>query len=117
MNTLQPLIQQRADPFIGKHADGYYYFTASVPAYDRIEIRRARTMEGLTGATPVAGWHKPDSGPMSELIWAPEIHRINGAWYVYFAAAPSREIKNDLFQHRMYAVTTASENPLEGKWT
>ena len=116
MNTLQPLIQQRADPFIGKHADGYYYFTASVPAYDRIEIRRARTIAGLAEAKPVAVWHKPDIGPMSELIWAPEIHRINGAWYVYFAAAPSREIKDDLFQHRIYAITTSADNPLEGQW-
>lgn len=33
-----PLIIQRADPYIYKHTDGYYYFTASVPSYDRIEI-------------------------------------------------------------------------------
>jgi len=78
MKTLQPLIQQRADPFIGKHTDGYYYFTASVPAYDRIEVRRARTIAELATATPVDVWHKPDIGPLSELIWAPEIHRING---------------------------------------
>lgn len=47
-----PLIIQRADPYIYKHTDGYYYFTASVPSYDRIEIRRARTLEGLAHAAP-----------------------------------------------------------------
>jgi len=117
MKTLQPLIQQRADPFIGKHTDGYYYFTASVPAYDRIEVRRARTIAELATATPVDVWHKPDIGPLSELIWAPEIHRMDKAWYVYFAAAPSREIKDNLFQHRIYAITTRADNPLEGQWT
>jgi GH43 family beta-xylosidase len=117
MNPLQPLILQRADPFIGKHHDGYYYFTASVPAYDRIEVRRARSIAELGTATPVDVWQKPDSGPMSELIWAPEIHWIDGAWYVYFAAAPSRAIKDNLFQHRIYAVTTPAANPLEGTWT
>lgn len=26
-----PVIIQRADPYIYKHTDGYYYFVASVP--------------------------------------------------------------------------------------
>jgi GH43 family beta-xylosidase len=116
VKVLQPLIEQRADPFIHKHTDGYYYFTASVPAYDRIELRRARSIAELPSAPPVAVWHKPDEGPLSELIWAPEIHFNQGAWYVYFAAAPSREIKGDLFQHRMYAISTKADNPLEGDW-
>ncbi|KAF0096063.1 MAG: putative Alpha-N-arabinofuranosidase 2 precursor [Puniceicoccaceae bacterium 5H] len=117
MKLLKPLIEQRADPFVYKHSDGYYYFTASVPAYDRIEVRRAKTIAGLAEATPVDVWHKPETGPLSDLIWAPEIHFHDGSWYVYFAAAPSREIKDDLFQHRMYAISTDSANPLEGKWT
>ena len=62
-------------------------------------------------------WRKPDSGPCSDLVWAPEIHHNMGAWYVYFAAAPSREIKDGLFQHRMYAISARTDNPLEGDWT
>ncbi|MDA5483519.1 alpha-N-arabinofuranosidase, partial [Yersinia intermedia] len=38
-NYPNPLIEQRADPFIYRHTDGYYYFTASVPEYDRLELR------------------------------------------------------------------------------
>jgi GH43 family beta-xylosidase len=116
MTLLKPLIEQRADPFIYKHADGFYYFTASVPAYDRIEVRRARTIAALAEAEAVAVWRKPDEGALSELIWAPEIHFNQGAWYVYFAAAPTREIKDELFQHRMYAISTDADNPLEGEW-
>lgn len=116
MKLLTPLILQRADPFVYKHTDGYYYFTASVPAYDGIELRRAKTIGGLTGATTVMVWRKPETGPFSELIWAPEIHFRQGAWYIYFAAAPSREIKDNLFQHRMWAITTDAANPLEGEW-
>ncbi|MDX3774711.1 glycoside hydrolase family 43 protein [Chromatiaceae bacterium AAb-1] len=117
MTTLQkPLIEQRADPCIYKHSDGYYYFTASVPAYDLIELRRARTLAGLPDAPAVAVWHKPDSGAYSELIWAPEIHFNQGAWYIYFAAAPSREIKNKLFQHRMYVIRCTDANPISGHW-
>ena len=120
--VLTPLIEQRADPFIYKHTDGFYYFTASVPAYDRIELRRAKTIAELATAKTVDVWHKPDTGPYSELIWAPEIHfnkdpqSGESAWYVYFAAAPSREIKDKLFQHRMYAIRNSAANPLEGEW-
>jgi GH43 family beta-xylosidase len=113
---MNPLIPQRADPFVYRHDDGYYYFTASVPEYDRVELRRSRTIAGLATATPVDVWRKPASGPMSDLIWAPEIHHLEGSWYVYFAAAPSREIRDGLFQHRIYILTTSARNPLDGPW-
>ena len=116
MKQLQPLIEQRADPFIYKHTDGYYYFTGSVPSYEGIELRRAKTIAELPDAETKIVWHKPDTGPYSDLVWAPEIHFNHGAWYVYFAAAPSREIKDDLFQHRMYAIKCNDDNPVTGKW-
>jgi GH43 family beta-xylosidase len=117
MNPLQPLILQRADPCIRRFDDGWYYFTASVPAYDRIELRRARTIAELPSVPTVDVWRKPATGPFSELIWAPELHRLFDTWVVFFAAAPSREIKHDLFQHRMWAITTTAPNPLEGRWS
>ena len=117
MKPLQPLILQRADPNIRRHTDGWYYFTASIPAYDCIELRRARSIAELATAQTVVVWHKPATGPYSELIWAPELHHLFGAWHIYFAAAPSRAIKDDLFQHRMYTISTTAENPLEGKWS
>lgn len=108
-----PLIEQRADPWVLKHTDGFYYFTGSVPEYDRIELRRASTIEGLTDAEQVVVWKKHESGPMSKNIWAPELHFIAGKWYVYFAAA--RE--DAPFRHRMYVLENESANPLEGSWT
>lgn len=119
MNELDlpmPLIEQRADPHLYRHRDGYYYFTASVPAYDGIELRRAKTLAELPQAETAIVWRKPDEGPLSELIWAPELHYLRGAWYVYFAAAPTRAIKDGLFQHRMYCLYTDAENPLQGEW-
>ena len=113
---LKPLILQRADPHISRHADSFYYLTASVPEYDRIELRRALTLEGLADAPLFDVWHKPDTGPYSELIWAPELHFNQGAWYVYFAAAPTRAIKDGLFQHRMYAIRNQAADPFSGTW-
>src|SRR3954452_18147103 len=93
-----PLAAQRADPQIFKHTDGYYYLTATVPAYDRIVLRRATTLQGLATAPEATIWQRHTSGDMGAHIWAPEIHFINGKWYVYFAAAPA----NDVWRIRMW---------------
>ena len=112
-----PIVIQRADPYIHKHSDGYYYFTASVPEFDSIELRRARMIEELQDAETVTVWKKHEDGEMSELIWAPEIHYINEKWYIYFAAAPNREVTGITFNHHMYVLENDSKNPLEGQWT
>jgi GH43 family beta-xylosidase len=116
LTFLNPIIEQRADPWIYKHTDGFYYFTASVPEYDRIEVRRARTIQELGLAQPAVAWRKYVTGPLSANIWAPEIHYIDGKWYIYFAAARTTETKDGLFDHRMYVIECASENPLKGEW-
>ena len=75
-----PILLQRADPHVVLHSDGWYYFTATVPEYDRIELRRARTLGALASADSKVVWSKHESGPMSHHIWAPEIHFIDGKW-------------------------------------
>ncbi len=112
-----PLVFQRADPFIYKHTDGYYYFSASVPEYDRIEIRRSPTLAGLDTAEPYVAWHCHIDGEMSHLIWAPEIHYLRGKWYIYFAAAPNDEVTGITFNHRMFVIENPNENPLTPDWT
>ncbi|MCZ4507454.1 family 43 glycosylhydrolase [Streptomyces sp. ActVer] len=108
-----PIAEQRADPHIFKHTDGYYYFTATVPAYDRIVMRRATTLQGLSTAAETTIWTKHASGEMGAHIWAPEIHFIDGKWYVYFAAGAS----NDIWKIRPYVLETSAANPLTGTWT
>lgn len=113
---INPIIEQRADPWVYRHSDGYYYFTASVPEYDRIEVRRSRTIQGLGEAEAVVAWRKYETGSLSANIWAPEIHYIQGKWYIYFAAARTTETRDGLFDHRMYVIENSSANPLEGVW-
>jgi GH43 family beta-xylosidase len=108
-----PILPQRADPFVTLHSDGYYYFTASVPEYDRIELRRARTLGELSNTEPKIVWRKHLGGPMGAHIWAPEIHFIDDKWYLYFAAGEAKKIWNI----RMYVLENPSANPLEGIWT
>ena len=59
-----------------------------------IELRRAKTLKGLADGEVKVIWTAHAEGPMSELIWAPEIHFIQGKWYIYsFAAASWRSKK------------------------
>ncbi|UBU11010.1 family 43 glycosylhydrolase [Nonomuraea gerenzanensis] len=108
-----PLAAQRADPHIFRHTDGYYYFTATVPEYDRIVLRRATTVQGLATAPESVIWRRHTTGEMGAHIWAPEIHFINGRWYVYFAAGRA----DDVWRIRMYVLENAAANPLTGTWT
>ncbi|XRQ04514.1 family 43 glycosylhydrolase [Actinomadura welshii] len=108
-----PLVPQRADPHIVKHADGLYYYTATVPEYDRIILRRAATIQGLSGASEKVIWTRHTSGEMAAHIWAPEIHFIDGRWYVYFAAGRS----DDIWRIRMYVLRSSGADPFTSTWT
>jgi GH43 family beta-xylosidase len=108
-----PLIQQRADPSLIRDSLGHYYFTATVPEYDRIVLRGASTIAGLVTAPEKVIWRKHASGEMAAHIWAPEIHRIDGKWYVYFTAGRS----DDIWAIRLYVLENASADPTDGHWT
>jgi GH43 family beta-xylosidase len=107
-----PIVPNRADPFITR-VDGHYWFTASVPEYDRIELRGSGTIRGLAGAEPRIVWRRHESGPMSANIWAPEIHRVGGKWYIYFAAGRA----DDIFRIRSHVLENPAEDPSTGAWT
>lgn len=105
-----PFIAQRADPYIMHHTDGSFYFTASVPEYDRNVLRRASTFAALGSAKETTIWHKHDQGIMSIHIWAPELHYLDGAWYIYFAAGDV----SDKWEIRTYALYCPDKDPLTG---
>ncbi|MCH4057958.1 MAG: family 43 glycosylhydrolase [Lactobacillaceae bacterium] len=112
----QPIVLQRADPWVYYHTDGYYYFTGSVPGYQEIEVRRARTLSGLEDGERMTVWQAPATGLMSRLIWAPEIHYLNGKWYIYFAAADDDSVRNAQHHHRMFVIECGDESPLTTNW-
>lgn len=105
-------IAQRADPYVYRHTDGKYYFTASVPAYDCIILRCADTLVGLQEAPEKVIWTKHESGPMSKHIWAPEIHYLFGKWYVYFAGGE----EEDIWKIRPYVLECQGEDPMADEW-
>ncbi|MET8942653.1 glycoside hydrolase family 43 protein [Streptomyces sp. NPDC004542] len=110
---VNPLVPRRADPHITRHTDGRYYFTATVPEYDRIVLRRSRTLGGLTTAPESVIWRAHATGPMGAHIWAPELHHVDGRWYIYFASAPAE----DVWAIRIWVLENAHPDPFKGTWT
>jgi GH43 family beta-xylosidase len=108
-----PLVLQRADPFIHREdSTGCYHFTATVPDFSALEIRSSCQLNDLKLAKPVTVWRKKASGPMSTNIWAPELHRINNRWYLYFAAGDIAKP----FSIRMYVLSNSHADPTQGSW-
>ena len=112
---INPLVRQRADAQVFRHSDGYYYMTGSVPEYDRLVLRRAKTIAGLATVQERVLWRHLANGPLSGFIWAPEMHLIDGRWIMYFAAGPSGG-GEDVFRIRTHAVACDGPDPMTGKW-
>lgn len=123
-----PLIFHRADPFIYKHTDGTYYFTASHTdaehnlvgeyQYRHIYLRHAATLEDLaddSGKYEEVSVFDRDPLPerQSPHIWAPEIHYIRGKWYIYYTTTVN---DNDIWQLRPHVLECADADPMTGTW-
>ena len=108
----KPFIIQRADPYVYRHSDGTYWFTASVPEYDRIVLRKSNTVDGLAQAEEVTIWRKHENGIMSVHIWAPEIHYVDNKWFIYFAGGDIE----DIWAIRPYVLMCEGDDPLKDPW-
>lgn len=114
-------IKDRADPFITKGSNGYYYFTASYPmygrndkeGYDRIILRRAKDIDSLAEAEEKVIWDEKNSDKSFRFIWAPEIHEINGKWYVLFAASGS---ENSVWDIDCHIIMCNGKDPYIDPW-
>lgn len=104
-----PLLPSGADPSVEYH-DGFYYYMQTTGT--NLTIWKTRDITDLRDAERKIVWNPPASGPYSHDIWAPELHYVDGKWYIYFAAdAGTNET------HRIWVLENASPDPLTGVWT
>ncbi len=114
-------IENRADPYVFNGNDGWYYFTASYPmcgkndpeGYDRIILRRSKTIEGLKNSEEKCVWSVADSKTAFRFIWAPELHKINGVWYFLFAASSS---ENNVWDIDCHIIKCVGNDPYNDNW-
>jgi len=103
-----PLFSSGADPWI-IYKDSVYYYTST--SGSNLFISKGRNLDDLKKSERKVIWMPPAGTSYSKQIWAPELHFLNGNWYMYFAADDG---KNE--NHRMYVVENKSPDPLSGTW-
>lgn len=104
-----PLLQSGPDPWVIRHNSFYYYMhTTGVD----IVMYKTRKMSDLGKAKQVRIWTPPAKGPNARDIWAPELHRINNTWYIYYTAGSSDSIHP---QH-LFVMENKADDPTTGTW-
>ena len=96
-------IAEGADPWVVRH--GAHYYWCSSDGNRGIAIGRSDRLTGLGEKFTV--WRAPDTGPHSREIWAPELHHLDGRWYVYVGASDGKN-KN----HRTIVLESTADDPL-----
>ncbi|MBL0739991.1 family 43 glycosylhydrolase [Chryseolinea lacunae] len=102
-------ISDLADPHITFH-EGAYYLTGTTGV--NITVRKASTLQGLKTAAGHVVYAPAQGGPCCN-YWAPELHRVDGHWYIYYTAGTSA----DLATQRTYVIENTAADPLSGTWT
>src|SRR3954470_6003316 len=74
-----------ADPWVVRRGDAYYFAESKNNA---IWIHKSGWLTTIT-SDGVAVWTAPASGWNQTNIWAPELHYIDGRWYIYYAGGSS----------------------------
>lgn len=96
-----------ADPWVLRHTDGDYYFTATTGS--DLRLWRSRSLVGIVAGEMKIVRTAGGPGPSSQQFWAPELHFLDGKWYLYFAAS-----NGDNAQHRMFVLENSAADPFEG---
>jgi GH43 family beta-xylosidase len=103
-----PLLPTGPDPWV-EYKDGVYYYMNTTAI--NLMLWQTRDMADLKSAEKRVVWTPPATGPYSHDIWAPEIHFLDGKWYIYFAADSGTN-----HSHRIWVIENSSADPFQGEW-
>ncbi len=92
-----------ADPWV-IYWNGYYYWSSSNGS--ACWVSKAQKLQDIARVTKINVWTPPQSTSYSRELWAPELHYVQGKWYIY-VAADNGQNEN----HRMYVLEGTTQNP------
>src|SRR5688500_11268892 len=107
---LNPVLPVAPDPAI-VYGDGRYFATWTLG--DRIVLRAAPTLAGLGAADEVVVLRSTGDGPAAIDWWAPELHRLDGRWWLYWCATTA---DRDDGRRRVFVSGCVGDDPLTGTW-
>jgi GH43 family beta-xylosidase len=106
-----PILGKGPDPYALFH-NGFYY--AMVTEHFQVALLRSADLTRLRSASRRVLYSPAAKGPAVRDLWAPELHRVEGRWRVYFTAVDeSGEDRN----RRIFVLSgPEGEDPFEGDW-
>ncbi|MBQ9128334.1 MAG: family 43 glycosylhydrolase [Thermoguttaceae bacterium] len=96
-------VRKGADPWILEFRGKYIWSQSNNPTR-QIVLSIGDTPDKPGRPRPV--WTAPEKGPYSRELWAPEIHFIDGRFYIYFAADDG-----DNKNHLTYVLVSENDDP------
>ena len=99
-----PILSDGADPWVVRHDDGYYYYTQTTGS--DISLWRTKDLTDLENAERKVVWSPDPGAGNGSHLWAPELHLLDGRWYIYFAASDG-----DMTCQRMHVLQSRGEDP------
>lgn len=108
MAPAPPLLSKGAEPWAIYH-DSLYYYTQGTES--EISLWKTKDITALRDAP-----HKVIYAPLPQLshyhLWAPELHYIDGKWFLYYTADDG-----NTDNHQIYVAENPSSDPMQGKFT
>jgi arylsulfatase A-like enzyme/GH43 family beta-xylosidase len=97
-------IGEGADPWVVRDPAASRYLWCMPEGNRAIAIHASESLASM-GRKQIV-WQAPDSGPVSQQIWAPELHFLDNRWHIYFAASDG---KNE--NHLAWVLQSKSSDP------
>lgn len=97
-----------ADPSIVRDGDTYYSVSSDA---EGIWVRESTSLATMSDGELTRVWEPDAAGALCCNVWAPELQRIDGTWYIYFAADDGANAN-----HRMYGIRALGDDP-RGEWS
>ena len=105
VDVQNPVLDSGADPWVIEH-EGHYYFCFAF--FNGIGVSEFDSLHEISHRGAAIVYAAPEGTAYSHEYWAPELHYLNGEWYIYVAASDG---SNET--HRMYVLKGTSQNPLD----
>ena len=94
-----------ADPWVVRDGDDYYYCFSGG---NGVRVAKIDGLHAITQENYSQVYSAPGGTMYSAEYWAPELHKINGKWYIYVAADDG-----DNYNHRMYVLECLGDKPTD----
>lgn len=104
-------IGEGADPWCVCDAEKSRYLWCKTDGDRAIVIHVSERLTSMGAGSPHCIWNAPDSGPASHQVWAPELHKIQDKWYIYFSASPMPHSEGEE-GHRIFVLESKTTDPL-----